>query len=70
MEKAERIQAARDLAERFGKEQVIVLMLDQKAGTLEYASYGKTRALCADARRLADAAYDAVMYAYMKKGAA
>lgn len=63
MAKNERIEAARELAERFGKDQVIVIMLDPTAGTLEYASYGKTRALCADARRLADAAFDAVYYA-------
>jgi hypothetical protein len=38
--------------------------LDPEAGTLEYASYGETKALCAEARRLADIAYQSVMDNY------
>ncbi len=53
------VAAAREVARRFGKKQVIILMLDDY--TLEYASYGEDKALCAGARRLADTAYDAVM---------
>ena len=55
-----KVAAARDIGARFRKDQVIVLMIDNRAGTLEYASYGETRALCDEAKWLADAAYAAV----------
>jgi hypothetical protein len=61
-----KVAAARDIGAKFGKDQVIVLMIDSKTGTLEYASYGATRELCADAKRRADAAYDAVIVSYSK----
>lgn len=59
-----KVAAARDIARRFGKQQVIVVMLDLERGTIESATYGETKALCADAKRLGDAAYDAVIKAY------
>lgn len=59
-----KVAAARDIGTRFGKEQVIVLMLDMKSNTLEMATYGKTRELCAMAKRLGDKAYEAVMRNY------
>ena len=59
-----KVAAARAIAAKFGKNQVVLLMVDLAAGTLETASYGETSALCRDAKRLADAAYEAVMAAY------
>ena len=56
-----KIAAARDIGTTFGKKQVIVLMIDQAAGTLEVASYGATRELCKEAEKLGDVAFDAVM---------
>jgi len=56
-----KVAAARDAGDRFGKDQVILLMIDRKQGTLEYAAYGKTKDLCKDAERLADIAYEAIM---------
>ena len=56
-----KVAAARDIGQRFGKDQVIVLMIDSKLGTLEYASYGKTKELCADAKVLADIAFNALV---------
>jgi hypothetical protein len=41
-----------------------VLFVDPDAGTLEYASYGETRQLCAEAKKVADAAYNAIMRHY------
>ena len=57
-----KVAAARDIGKRFGKDQVIVLMIDSKLGTLEYASYGKTKELCADAKALADIAFDSLIF--------
>ena len=54
-----KVAAARDIARKFKKRQVIVLMLDDD--TLEYASYGETKTLCDGAYKLADIAYSAVM---------
>jgi len=59
-----KVAAARDIARKFKKQQAIVLLIDTEQGTLELASYGETKALCAEAKRLGDAAYGAVMEAY------
>lgn len=56
-----KVAAARDIARQFKKTQIVVLLIDQDAGTLEYASYGETKELCKEAKILADVAYDAVM---------
>lgn len=54
---------ARDFGLEFGKDVVVVLAIDAKADSLEAISYGKTRAGCTIAKKLADAGYDAVMKA-------
>lgn len=57
-----KVAAARDIAKRFGKDQVIVLMLNRGSqGTIEAISYGRNRVLCADAKALASVAYDAII---------
>ena len=55
------VAAARDIANKFDKDQVIILMLDREAETMLGASYGKNKALCNDAKRIMDAAYNAVI---------
>lgn len=59
------VAAARDIGKKFKQSQVIILMIDHDKGTLQCASYGETKALCAKAKRLADKAYDAVMENYV-----
>jgi len=54
------VAAARDFASRFGGEQVIILHLDRTSGRIGYASYGKSKRLCDDAKTLADVALEAV----------
>lgn len=44
-----KVAAARAIGQKFDKPQVVVLLIDQTAGTLEFASFGTTRALCAQA---------------------
>jgi hypothetical protein len=59
-----KVADCRDIARKWRKQQVIILAVDVNAGTLEYASFGETKPMCDDAKRLADAAYAAVMKAY------
>ncbi len=56
-----KVAAARDMAEKFDKRAVIVLMIgmDNDGGTtLEYASYGKTKDECDFTKVLAGRAYE------------
>lgn len=59
-----KVADCREIARKWGKQQVIVLAVDPVAGTLEMATYGQTRELCAEAKRLGDHAYQAVMDHY------
>ena len=56
-----KIATCRDVARKYSKEQVIIIMFDRKNNTMECASYGTTKLLCHDAGVLADCAFDAVM---------
>ncbi len=58
-----KVAAARDIGQRFSVPQVVVLLIDRERGVLEYASWGKTKVLCAEARGLGDAAFEAVVAA-------
>lgn len=55
-----KVAMARNYADKFGKQQVIILAIDDNE-TLEYASYGKNKALCRNAETMADIAYNALM---------
>lgn len=55
-----KVAVAREFGRKFGKDVVIILSLNTSQETIEYASYGETKALCSTARKLADAAFDAV----------
>lgn len=55
-----KVADCRDIARKWKKHQVIILAIDINANTLEYSSYGETKELCAQAKRLADRAFDAV----------
>lgn len=54
------VAAARDFGTKFGFDQVIVLHRNSQTGFIGYASYGKTKALCDDAKTLADRAFEAM----------
>jgi hypothetical protein len=53
------VAAARDIGNRFGFEQVIVVMLDDK-GRMMTVTYGKTRVLCSCAEALGNVASAAI----------
>jgi len=60
-----KVADCREIARKWGsKQQVIILAIDRNAGTFEIATYGETKTLCADAKRLGDAVYNAVMESY------
>ena len=56
-----KVADCRDIAKKWNKPQIIILAVDPIAGTLEYASYGESKAHCDEAKRLADVAYQAIM---------
>ena len=55
-----KVATARDIGKSYGADKVIVLLIDEEAGTMEAISYGKNKAECAAAKRLSDIAYDAI----------
>lgn len=59
-----KVADCRDIARKWNKPQIIILAVDPIAGTLEYASYGESKAHCNEAKRLANAAYQAIMAKY------
>ena len=62
---SQKVADCRDIAEKWGdKHQVIIIALDRRLETITMATYGATKQLCDDAKRLGDAAYKAVMGAY------
>lgn len=54
-------RSAESIGKQYDRDQVIIITIDQEKGCIEYASWGKTRDKCAEARVLADKAYDAIM---------
>ena len=56
-----KVAAARDVAKKFNKDEVIIIMVDNGTQTVEYASYGKNEFLCARAREKADVAFNAIV---------
>jgi hypothetical protein len=59
-----KVRAAAKIASDFQCHQVIILTINTIRGELEYASYGTTPKLCADAKKRADIAYKAVHDSY------
>ena len=52
------VAIARDAAEKLGADRVVIVFT-KPDGTFGYASFGRTRDLCANAKRLGDTLYDA-----------
>ena len=61
---APKVADCRDIAKKWNKPPIIILAVDPITGTLEYASYGESKAHCDEAKRLADVAYQAIMENY------
>lgn len=62
------VAAARDFGNKFGFDQVIVLHRNSQTGFIGYASWGKTRALCDDAKTLADQSLEAMEDMLFRRG--
>ena len=54
-----KVSDCRTIARKWKRDRVIILALDDR--TMEMASYGETKRLCDDAKKLGDVAYDAIM---------
>ena len=52
-----KVACARDFANKFDQKMVIIFHIDGK-GRIGYASYGETRALCDEAKNVADQLFD------------
>ena len=56
-----KVADCRDIARKWGnKPMVIILALDTGKGEISMATYGATKAQCAEAKRFGDAAYEAI----------
>lgn len=58
------VAVARDFGKKFNAHRVVILYTT-KDGGFGYASYGETKALCAETKKIADVAYKAV-YSYLE----
>ena len=57
-----KVADCRDIAEKWGNaNEVIILALDVVKGEIQMATYGGTKAQCAEAKRLGDVAYNAIV---------
>jgi len=56
-----KVAAARDFGNKFGKDKVVIISIDYKAGTLEVTTYGRTKEMCGEAEKLGKAIYDATL---------
>lgn len=54
------VAKARTLARELGFEQIMIVAVSRKKNQLKLVTYGETKALCANAKQLGDAAYNAV----------
>lgn len=61
------VAAARDFGQRFGADQVVVFFTNPN-GQVGYASYGKTRRLCDQARSAADEVFEGMAHAFARAG--
>jgi hypothetical protein len=55
-----KVADCRDIARKWGVQQVIIIAVNRNNDTAEYASYGETRALCDETKQMADVAYEAL----------
>ena len=55
-----KVADCREIARKWGMNQIIVIALDRGKDRMEMATYGETKALCSDTSTLGNAAYDAV----------
>lgn len=49
-----RVADCRDVARKWGMQQVVILGINQRTGKYEIASYGETKIMCAEARAIND----------------
>lgn len=55
------VAVARDAAKALEADMCVIICASKERGTLGYASYGETKRLCGETKRLADHLYKAAM---------
>ena len=58
-----KVADCRIISRRWNKKQIIIIAINPIEGTLETVSYGETKELCAEAKKLAKVAHEAIMEA-------
>jgi len=61
-----KVAAARDIGDKFKKDKVIIVLVDETLGTYEVVSYGKTRNQCRQADLLGEHLHNQVIEFYEK----
>lgn len=62
------VALARDVAKKLGVDQVMIVTISYSKEQLGLITYGKTKALCADAKNLGNDAYQAVRQSIARSG--
>ena len=52
------VRAAENIGKKFGKDMVLLMLIDSQTETIEYVSWGKTPKLCAQAEEIMDTVYE------------
>lgn len=55
-----KVADCREIARKWGADQVVILAINTRQGTFETVSYGETRALCDAAKKINDHIHEAV----------
>lgn len=61
-----KVAAARDAANKFKYPKAILILVNEKTGAIEAASYGQTKKMCDECGKLADHLLEAVQDFYLK----
>ena len=56
-----KLEDCRKIAKKWNKDTVIIIALNSDDGKIEMATYGKTKELCVQAKRLGGKAFDAIV---------
>ena len=62
-----KVKIARDFSNKFNKKMVIIFSIDDE-NQLEYASYGRDKSLCDNAKQIADDLFNYMMKGYIPFG--
>ncbi len=53
-----KVREAERVGKKFGSDMVVIILIDSKTESIEYASWGKTPELCSEARQIGDELFE------------